>query len=113
MASKYYERAGILAPEFSFAFANRAVALYEIGEEEVSVKIVRSLLRKYPDFQDMRAALAAMLWNEGREGDAESEWSRVDDPRYKDNNWLKVERRWPPKLIKAIDAFLELKSVTY
>lgn len=37
--------------------------------------------RRYPDFADMRAALAAALWAAGKEGDAETAFSRVDDAR--------------------------------
>ena len=33
-ASKYYGRAAELAPAFSFAAANKALALYQMGEEE-------------------------------------------------------------------------------
>lgn len=42
---------------------------------------MRTLLRRYPDFPDMRAALAAAQWAAGREGDAETNWQRVEDPR--------------------------------
>jgi hypothetical protein len=30
----------------------------------------------------MRAALAAAQWAAGREGDAETNWERVEDPRW-------------------------------
>lgn len=43
---------------------------------------MRALLRRYPDFPDMRAALAAAQWAAGREGDAETNWQRVEDPRW-------------------------------
>lgn len=43
---------------------------------------MRSLLRRYPDFPDMRAALTAAQWAAGREGDAETNWQRVEDPRW-------------------------------
>jgi predicted 2-oxoglutarate/Fe(II)-dependent dioxygenase YbiX len=42
---------------------------------------MRTLLRRYSDFPDMRAALAAAQWAAGREGDAETQWTRVEDPR--------------------------------
>ena len=38
---------------------------------------MRSLLRRYPDFPDMRAGLAAALWGQGLEGQAESNWCAV------------------------------------
>jgi hypothetical protein len=35
---------------------------------------MRTLLRRYPDFNEVRAALAGALWSIGKEGDAESQW---------------------------------------
>jgi len=64
-AEPFYARATELAPQFSFAFANRAVALYQSGKDNVAIKELRSLLRRYPDFSDARAALAAALWAAG------------------------------------------------
>jgi len=72
---------------------------------------MRALLRRYPDFADVRAALAAALWASGREGEAETTWERVDDPRYRDVAWLAGQRRWPPSLVTALDALLKLQSV--
>ena len=37
--------------------------------------------RRYPEFADMRAALAAMLADEGYADLAEEEWTRVEDAR--------------------------------
>lgn len=71
----------------------------------------RALLRRYPDFPDMRAALAAADWSIGKLGDAESNYQRLNDPRYRDRDWLKVNRRWPPKLLSAWEAFLDIKKV--
>ena len=59
----------------------------------------------------MRAALTAALWEAGLQGEAETEWQRVDDPRYRDRRWLKAERRWPPRLRAALEAFLDLRGV--
>jgi hypothetical protein len=49
----------------------------------------------------VRAALAAALWADGARAAAESEWDRVDDPRYRDRAWLRRDRRWPPALAGA------------
>ncbi len=193
-AVEYYTKAVALAPAFSFAVANRALAMYQLGRTNEAIKEYRSLLRRwagaggpaggraagravpeawglgghwqavvlyqrlwawlgalaghahtsaggpaqlgagttthpptrstapcrapaqtpaarYPDFTDMRAALAAALWADGREADAESAWERVEDSRYKDRRWLRSERRWPPKMVAALEAFLDLRSV--
>ena len=90
---------------------------------------MRALLRRYPDFADVRAALAAALWADGARAAAETEWDRVDDPRcvacwcehkhacpavltrcarYKDRNWLRRDRRWPPALAGACCALCTL-----
>lgn len=82
-ASECYGKAARLAPEFSFAAGNRALALYQLGETQEAVREMRALLRRYPGFDDMRAALVGALWALGKEGDAETNWQRVDDIRYK------------------------------
>lgn len=69
------------------------------------------MLRKYPEFPDMRAALAAALWDAGLQAEAEGEWQRVEDPRYRDRAWLRGERRWPPRLAAALEAFLDIRAV--
>ncbi len=42
----------------------------------------RTLLRRYPDFPDTRAALAAAEWELGQLERAEGDWNRVEDPRW-------------------------------
>eukprot|EP00882_Tetradesmus_deserticola_P019387 GHRQ01020867.1.p3 GENE.GHRQ01020867.1~~GHRQ01020867.1.p3 ORF type:complete len:119 (+),score=60.06 GHRQ01020867.1:438-794(+) len=110
-AERCFGKAAALAPSFSFAAANHTLALYQLGRTEQAIREMRSLLRRYPDFPDMRAALAAAQWAAGREGDAETNWERVEDPRYRDVNWLRRERRWPPALSDSLQALLQLKSV--
>lgn len=103
------------------------MALYQLGETQEAVREMRALLRRYPGFDDMRAALAGALWALGKEGDAETNWERVDDPRYRyvcarvawcvdnganrDLRWLANERRWPPRLQEDLGNFLRGKSV--
>ena len=59
----------------------------------------------------MRAALAAADWSIGKLGDAETNYQRLSDPRYRDKEWIRVNRRWPPKLRNAWEAFLDIKGV--
>ena len=72
---------------------------------------MRNIIRKYPQFPDVRAALTAALWAEGKLGEAESNWAAVVglDRRYKDINWVKSVRRWPPVMVGALEKFLTLK----
>lgn len=42
---------------------------------------------------------ACFLPQIGKRGEAETQWGRVDDIRYKDANWLKSQRHWPPRCL--------------
>jgi len=107
-----FKKAADLAPDYAFARANQALATYQIGETDDAIRMMRNLVRKYPQFADMRAALTAALWVNGKQGEAESEWVAAVgvDSRYKNIDWLKTVRRWPPSLISAMEKFLTLKS---
>jgi hypothetical protein len=89
---------------------NYALALYQVGEEKEATRLLKNMVRKYAQFADPRAALSAVLWDQGFQGEAESNWYPVMglDPRYKDLDWLRSIRRWPPKAVAAIDRFLKL-----
>ena len=111
LAVKYYDKAIRLAPRFSFAAANKALSLYQLGgHDEEAVREMEALIRRYPDFSDMRAALAAAQWNSGKPGIAEENLERVDDIRYRDLTWLQQERRWPPRLVNDMKNLLTLSS---
>ncbi len=105
-----YQAAITLQPSFSLAYGNYALALYQTGDIQQSMQIMKSLVRKYPSFVDMRAALTAALWDQGQPGEAESNWVAVVglDGRYKDLNWVEKVRRWPPKMVSALEKFLTL-----
>ena len=57
-----FQKAAELAPQYAFARANYALAQYQIGQTDEAVRTMRNLVRKYPKFADMRAALTAALW---------------------------------------------------
>ena len=61
----------------SIALANFALAKFQVGEVEDALKTTRRILRRDPEFWDMRAAQAAFLWAAGDEAQAESEWSAL------------------------------------
>ncbi|KAJ7548365.1 hypothetical protein O6H91_07G009000 [Diphasiastrum complanatum] len=105
-----YGRAVQLAPEYAFAAANYALALYQVGRENEAVRHFQSLLRKYPEFPDVRAALAVSLYAQGLTAEAENNWYRIEDGRHKDRNWIKNTRKWPPKLVYALESFLDVNS---
>jgi tetratricopeptide (TPR) repeat protein len=105
-------KAADLSPQFAFARGNYALALYQVGERDEAIRTMRNLIRKYPQFADMRAALTAALWVKGQLGEAESNWVAAIglDPRYKNTTWLAETRRWPPVLIADMEKFLSLSA---
>lgn len=106
-----YKKAFETAPNFAFAGANYAISLYQVGKTEDAIRTMKNLVRKYPMFPDMRAALSAVLWVQGNQGEAESNWVAAVglDTRYKDLNWVKNVRRWPPVMVTALEKFLKLQ----
>jgi tetratricopeptide (TPR) repeat protein len=111
-AANDFKTATALAPGLAAAGVNYALALYQIGEKQEATRLLKNLVRKYSQFADPRAALSAVLWDQGLKGEAESNWYPVMglDPRYKDLDWLRTIRRWPPKAVQAIDLFLRLEK---
>lgn len=111
-ALEYYHKAFDLAPNFAFASANESLVLYQLGKKDQALTKMRNLVRKYPMFADMRAGLTAVLWENGKQGEAESNWVATIgiDSRYKDLEWLKTVRRWPPNMIVALENFLTLEN---
>lgn len=105
-----YQLAADLAPTFPIARGNASLVQYQIGERSEAIRNMRNLVRKYPMYSDMRAALAAALWVEGKQGEAESNWVAAVglDERYQNLNWIENIRRWPPSMIQALERFLNL-----
>ena len=105
-----YQKAAELDPKFAFARVNAALVEFQLGNTKEAIREFRSLTRRYPNFADARAALTAALWSEGQAGAAESNWVAVTglDGRYKDLDWVKGVRRWPPAMVDALDSFLNL-----
>lgn len=107
-----YQTAADLAPDFALARVNYGLALYQVGDVQQSIRVLRSVVRKYPNFADARAALTAGLWAQNQQGEAESQWVAVSglDHRYRDINWVRTVRRWPPKVADALEQFLTLEG---
>ena len=111
-AYEYYHQASQLAPNFAFARANESLVLYQLGKKDEALTQIRNIVRKYPMFPDMRAALTAVLWERGNQGEAESNWVAAVgiDTRYKDIQWLREVRHWPPAMITALQKFLAIEN---
>jgi tetratricopeptide (TPR) repeat protein len=107
-----YAKARELTPNFALARANYALALYQTEQTAPAVSEMRKLVRRYPQFADMRAALTAVLWATGKRGEAESNWVATYglDRRYGDLEWVANVRRWPPRMVEALENFLNLRA---
>ena len=105
-----YETAAELAPSFALARVNFGLAQYQTGQTAAAIRTFKNLVRKYRDFADARAALTAVLWVDGQRGEAESHWVAATglDSRYRNLDWVRTVRRWPPAMVNALDQFLNL-----
>lgn len=86
--------------ELQFQLGRDAEAVRQLREEEL-------LLRGRPE---VHAALAAMLYSQGRSLEAEQQWAiAVEfDGRYQDAGWVAASKHWPPRLLQALQSFLAL-----
>ncbi|QPN61548.1 MULTISPECIES: tetratricopeptide repeat protein [unclassified Synechococcus] len=111
-ARRCYDAADLARPGFAMARSSAALAAFQLGDLEAAERQFRQLIRRYPLFADARAGLTALLWRQGAQGEAESNWAAASglDPRYRQEEWLLRIRRWPPVPVQALAQFLALAS---
>ena len=109
-ARRCFEAAALARPGFALARSSAALAAFQLGDPEAAEVELRNLIRRHPLFADARAALTAVLWQRGARGEAESNWAAASglDPRYRQQDWLRQIRRWPPLPVEALNQFLAL-----
>ncbi len=105
-----FEEAADARPGFAMARSSGALAAFQLGDLPAAERELRNLIRRYPLFADARAGLTALLWRQGARGEAESHWASASglDPRYRQPEWLREVRRWPPVPVEALQQFLAL-----
>ena len=111
-ARESFAAAVVARPGFAMARSSAALAAFQLGELDEAERELRNLIRRYPLFADARAGLTALLWRRGASGEAESNWAAASglDPRYRQQEWLLLTRRWPPEPVQALRQFLTLAS---
>jgi len=97
-----------------YAYSNKALATAQLGDEAGALKQLEALTRRAPNSADVRAAAAALYYSAGRFGDAEDAWERACSreagcAKYKDLDYVRRIRRWPPAMVDKLSSFLELK----
>ena len=107
-AEALYGRAVKARPDFAMARSRQALAAYQLGDLKTAEVELRQLIRQYPMFADARAALSGLLWQQGSHGEAQSHWAAAAglDNRYRQLDWLRQIRCWPPKPTADLMAFL-------
>ena len=103
----------------AFARGNAALMLAQIGEEfpgggllALAVREMQSVSRKAPQSVDAHAMLAAAYWRRGEGERAESEWQTACESisagcgAYRDLEWVRRIRRWPPAMVAMLEGFL-------
>jgi tetratricopeptide (TPR) repeat protein len=111
-ARRCFQAAALARPGFALARSSAALAAFQLGDLEEAERELRHLIRRHPLFADARAGLTALLWRRGARGEAESHWAAASglDPRYRQQEWLRQIRRWPPEPVQALAQFLALAS---
>eukprot|EP01018_Ginkgo_biloba_P007754 Gb_05022 [translate_table: standard] len=106
-----YEKASALAPGIAGYRLKQALVLFQLRRPEEARKIVEGLVRKYPNYAEAHAALAAILWSENRRSGAEDQFTEatIREPLYREIGWVNAELQWPPSIIQAMENFLSIK----
>jgi len=98
-----------------YSASNGALMLAQMGDEAGALKEAERIARRAPNSVDMRAALAALYWAQGKPEAAESSWEYACNgimtgcSKYEDPDWLVRVRRWPPLMAERLSQFLQLE----
>lgn len=110
-----------------FAQSNAALLSAQLGREDATRRL-EAAARRAPGSVDMRAALAAQYYSQGKLPEAEAEWdwacTRINTGQlygpegptfdsclaYRDADWLTRIRRWPPVMVERMQAFVKLDA---
>lgn len=110
-----------------YAESNAALMDAQIGDVDAA-RALEAVARKAPGSIDARAALAAVRYEIGDTEGAEAAWNwactRINSGQlvpggsvydgcaaYRDDDWLRTIRRWPPRLREDMSSFLALRPV--
>ncbi|XP_024534367.1 small glutamine-rich tetratricopeptide repeat-containing protein alpha-like isoform X1 [Selaginella moellendorffii] len=109
-AASAYERAATLAPGIAGYRFKQALVLFQLDQVQAAKKLLQGLVRKYPNYAEAHAALAALLWKEGNRSQAEDQFNQagVQNPNFSDARWIGSSLEWPPAVVDAMDKFLEI-----
>ena len=105
-----YTKAADLAPGLAGYRLKQALAAWQVGEEDLSERLLSGLARKYANYAEARAALAAVLWARGREEAAEEQFAAAEflDGSLSEPGYARAHL-WPPEAAEALRRFRRLE----
>lgn len=96
-----------------YARLGRALMLYQVGRVDEAVVELESEAVSLTGYAEVHAALAALLYAERPQQGlrAEQEWdvATAFDSHYSNTAWVVQQKHWPPRLVDALDRFLQLR----
>eukprot|EP01023_Acetabularia_acetabulum_P069287 TRINITY_DN99_c7_g1_i1.p3 TRINITY_DN99_c7_g1~~TRINITY_DN99_c7_g1_i1.p3 ORF type:complete len:226 (-),score=30.16 TRINITY_DN99_c7_g1_i1:435-1112(-) len=91
---------------------NQGLMLYELGKVKDALRVLESTEREMTGYPEVHAALAVILYNDvpDQVEKAEQQWEIANefDKRYGDVSWVGKNKHWPPKMLTALNKFLQL-----
>lgn len=100
----------------ALAQSNAALALVQLGDIPGAIRELQYVSRRQGGFVDSRAALAALYYDIGKVEEAEKVWEYACDnisvgcSKYRDIEWVRKVRRWPPVMSQKLQSFVQLSS---
>mmetsp|Transcript_10638 Transcript_10638/g.21047 ORF Transcript_10638/g.21047 Transcript_10638/m.21047 type:complete len:285 (-) Transcript_10638:718-1572(-) len=92
----------------------QALMEYQVGMVDVAILHLEDEEVALRGLAEVHAALASVLYVERPErlAFAELQWDIASefDSRYSSVVWVKKEKKWPPRMLEALESFLTLKS---
>ena len=111
-ASESFAKAADLAPGLAGYRLRSAALLFQCGNDARAEQQLKGLVRKYGNYAEAHAALAAVQWDAGKIGLAEEQLARaleIDSNLWSNIESVQASTRWPPKLYEAYTKLLGIR----
>lgn len=92
----------------SLAYASSSLAKFQLGNSKEAIDDAKKALAEAPEFADVQAALAGLLWTSGDEAGAKEAAETIGGTDVL-KTFVQAQQEasgWPPRIIAAVNAFL-------
>lgn len=86
-----------------------ALVLFERGKSTEAIGILKRVLNNFK-VDDVKAAMAAIFYENGDLASAETMWNEMERPRQFESRAFLESRKWPPRAVSAMDNFRSLRQ---